>query len=465
MKNRNMASDNPQNPISRRDFLTGAIATAATISIVPRRVLGGPGYSAPSDRLNIACIGVGGKGTSDILAVESENVVALCDVDDASIARFRETALSRSENAAAWLDKAKTYRDYRRMLAEMGDTIDAVTVSIPDHSHAAAAMAALRMKKHVFVQKPLTHTLREARVLAEEAKKAGVATQMGNQGHATEEARLITEWIRDGAIGPVREVHCWTNRPIWPQGIDRPTDTPPVPATLDWDVWLGPSPYRPYHPAYHPFAWRGWWDFGTGAIGDMGAHIMDHPYWALNLGAPKTVAASSTRFTDDSYPVASVVTYWFPQREGLPPVKLVWYDGGLMPPRPDDLEPGRRMGDENGGALFIGDKGKLMCSCYGMNPRLVPETAMKAYNRPPKSIPRSPGLHLEWIEACKNGGRSTTDFGYSGPLTEMMLLGNVAIRMKEKNVVLEWDSEKMNFPNCPDAEEFIHMKYRDGWSL
>jgi predicted dehydrogenase len=449
---------------SRRQFIGKTLAAAATVAIVPRRVLGGPGFTAPSDMLNIACIGAGGKGTSDIFAVSSQNIVALCDVDDERMAKFRETALERLPGADAWIDRPRRFRDFRRMLDELGDGIDAVTVSTPDHTHAVAALAALRRKKHVFVQKPLTHSIAEARALARAAAEAGTATQMGNQGHAGEEARLIVEWIRDGAIGPVREVQCWTNRPIWPQNIERPKDTPPVPSSLAWDLWLGPAPERPYHPAYHPFAWRGWRDFGTGAIGDMGAHIMDHPYWALGLGAPVSVEACSSEFNDETYPVASQVTYRFPARGDAPPVKLVWMDGGLKPARPEELEPGRQMGDDNGGVLYIGDKGKLMHSCYGSGPRLIPETAMKAYTRPARSLPRSPGLHEEWILACKNGTRSTTDFAYSGPLTETMLLGNIAIFMKDRNVALEWDPDGMRFPNCPDADEFVQRKNRDGWS-
>jgi len=465
MKEQKGGAGRPSKALSRREFLGGTLAAAATISIVPRNVLGGPGFTAPSDKLNIACIGVTGKGFSDILSIASENVVALCDVDDSKMIDFCSRAARRSEDAKVWLDKTRKYRDFRRMLDEMGNTIDAVTVSTPDHTHAVAALAAIRMKKHAFVQKPLTHTVAEARLLAEEAKKYGVTTQMGNQGHASEEARLINEWILDGAIGPVREVHCWTNRPVWPQNIERPKETPPVPSTLDWNLWLGPSPERPYHPCYHPFAWRGWWDFGSGVVGDMGAHIMDHPYWALKLGAPKTVTASTTAFNDETYPIASILTYQFPERESMPAVKLMWYDGGLMPPRPEELEPGRRMGDDNGGVLFIGDRGKLMCSCYGSNPRLIPETAMQAYTRPAKTLPRSKGISAEWTEACKAGTQSTTDFSYSGPLTEAMLLGNIAIRVKQKNIVLEWDPVNMKFPNCPEADEFVRMPYRQGWTL
>jgi predicted dehydrogenase len=462
-----MKHSNPREtkPVSRREFLGKAAAVSAAVSLVPRRVLGGRAGKAPSDTVNIACIGVGGKGTDDSLAAGSQNVVALCDVDDAQMAGFLERVQKDRPELANMYRKARKYRDFRRMLDENAGTIDAVTISIPDHNHAVAAMAALRMKKHVYCQKPLTHTIFEARKLAEEAARAGVATQMGNQGHASEGARLVNEWIADGAIGPVREVHCWTNRPIWPQGIERPKEIPSVPPTLDWDLWLGPAAWRPYHPAYCPFSWRGWWDFGTGVVGDMGAHIIDHPYWALELKYPTTVQASSTRFTEDSYPQASIITYSFPARGHMPPVTLKWYDGGLMPPRPEELEPGRKMAEDTGGILFVGDKGKLITSCYGNNPRLIPESRMQEYRRPAKTIPRSPGIVEEWIAAIKAGRKSTTDFGYSGPLTETMLLGNIAIRMKGSNQVLEWDADKMEITNLPEANEFMRMTCRQGWTL
>jgi hypothetical protein len=288
---------------------------------------------------------------------------------------------------------------------------------------------------------------------------------MGNQGHSKEGARLICEWIWDGAIGNVTEVHVWTNRPIWPQGIDAPKEIPSAPPTLDWDAWLGPAPWRPYHPAYMPFVWRGWWDYGTGAVGDMGAHLVDQPFWALKLGQPTTVQASSTKFTKDSYPLAEVITYQFPARGKMPPVKMIWYDGGIMPPRPAVIEDGRLMGDDGGGCLFVGDKGMLMCSTYGENPRLLPEKLMQDYERPEKTIPRSPGIAEEWIAAIKAGKKSTTDFSYSGPLTEVMLLGNVALRMKDSKTVLEWDGEKMQVTNLPEANKYIHKEYRQGWSL
>jgi len=449
--------------LTRREFLGASATTAAAFMIVPRHVLGGPGHKAPSDTLDIGCVGVGGKGSSDIRSVGTENIVALCDVDDVMMANF----LSSDENDPQQkekFEKAKKYRDFREML-DKEKHIDAITVSTPDHTHAVIAMMAIKMKKHVFVQKPLTHTIKEARMLQKAAKEANIVTQMGNQGHAGEGARLINEWIWAGAIGDVREVHAWTNRPIWPQGIEAPKEIPSVPSTLDWNLWLGPAPFRPYHPAYHPFVWRGWWDFGTGSLGDMGAHILDQPFWALKLGHPTTVQASSTAFTKDSYPLAEVITYEFPARGNMPPVKLTWYDGGLMPPRPEQLEAGRMIGDEGGGVVFIGDKGILICSVYGDNPRLIPESRMQEYVRPEKTIPRSPGIHEEWIAAIKAGQKSTTDFEYSGPLTEVMLLANIAVRMKESNTILNWDGEKMEITNLPEANEFLHMKYRPGWSL
>ncbi|MFQ5631708.1 MAG: Gfo/Idh/MocA family protein [bacterium] len=451
--------------ISRRQFLAGTAAASAGFLIVPRHVLGRPGFKPPSDTVNIACIGVGGKGRSDVMSVSSENIVAVCDVDDLQMAgtlkRYRET--NGSDLAEKFL-KAKKYRDFRVMLEKENNNIDAVTVTTPDHTHFIIAMAAIQMGKHAFVQKPLTHSVSEARMLAKAAREANVVTQMGNQGHASEEARLINEWIWDGAIGPVREVHCWTNRPIWPQGIDAPTEIPSVPSTLDWDLWIGPAPFRPYHPAYAPFRWRGWWEFGTGALGDMGAHIFDHPYWALKLGYPETIQASSTRFTKDSYPLASTVHYTFPARdENMPALKLTWYDGGLMPPRPEELEEGRRLGASGGGILFVGDKGKMMCSVYGSNPRIIPETKMREYKRPEKTITRSPGIHEEWIEAIKKGKKSTTDFEYAAKLTETMLLGNIAIRMADKNKILHYDGENMQFTNMPEANQYFSREYRPGW--
>jgi len=449
--------------LTRREFLGSTAAAAAGLMIVPRHVLGGRGVQAPSDTLNIGCVGVGGKGTSDIWAVSTENIVALADADDTQMDGFLKNEHTKPELQPKY-EKAKKYRDFRQMLDKEKD-IDAITVSTPDHTHAVIAMMAIKMKKHVFVQKPLTHTIMEARLLAQEAKKQNIVSQMGNQGHSKEGARLICEWIWDGAIGNVTEVHVWTNRPIWPQAIDAPKEIPSVPPTLDWDVWLGPAPWRPYHPAYLPFVWRGWWDYGTGAIGDMGAHLIDQPFWALKLAYPTTVQASSTKYTKDSYPLAEIITYQFPARGKMSPVKMVWYDGGLMPPRPAAIEDGRLMGDDGGGVLFVGDKGMLMCSTYGENPRLLPEKLMQDYKRPDKTIPRSPGITEEWIAAIKAGRKSTTDFEYSGLLTEAMLLGNVALRMKDQKTALQWDGVKMQVANLPEASKYVHKEYRQGWSL
>jgi len=465
MNEHKKTSDIQDGKMSRRRFLGGAAAIAATVTIVPRHILGGPGFTAPSDKLNIACVGIGGKGFSDSVKMATENVIALCDVDENRAAEKHGSEENR-KNAFDYFPKARFYKDFRKMLEKEKD-IEAITVSTPDHTHAVIAMMAIKMGKHVFVQKPLTHTVYEARVLARAAKKAGVVTQMGNQGHAGEGGRLVCEWIWDGAIGDIHEVHCWTNRPIWPQGIKAPKETPSVPPTLDWNLWLGPAEWRHYHPAYLPFSWRGWWDFGTGALGDMGAHIMDHAYWPLKLKYPTSVQASSTPWTEDSPPMAEIVTYEFPARGNMPPVKMTWYDGGLMPPRPADIEQGRRLGDSGGGILFIGEKGKLICSVYGNNPRIIPESKMKEYKRPQKSIPRSPGIHEEWIKACKKGDpkAATTNFGYSGPMTETMMLANAAVRLQDKNIKLLYDGKKGEFTNLPEGNDYLHMKYRKGWNL
>jgi predicted dehydrogenase len=321
--------------ISRRQFIGRTAAATAAFTIVPRHVLGGSGYDPPSDKLNIAAVGVGGKGRSDIASVSTENIVALCDVDDLKMAetlkRAREDAQESGLDESP-LDKAPKYKDFRVML-EKEKSIDAVTVSTPDHTHAVVAVMAMSMGKHCFVQKPLTHSVKEARILREVARKNKVITQMGNQGHAGEGGRLVCEWIWDGAIGDVHEVHCWTNRPVWETGMPRPQEIPSVPSTMAWDLWVGPAPFRPYHPAYAPWSWRAWCDFGTGALGDMGAHIFDHAYWPLKLEYPTKVHAFSTKFNGESWPVAETFYYEFPARGDMPPVKLTWHDGGMMPPQ------------------------------------------------------------------------------------------------------------------------------------
>ena len=341
------------------------------------------------------------------------------------------------------------------MLDEEEKNIDAVVVATPDHTHAAASMAAIKRSKHVYCEKPLTRLVYEAHVLAKAAREQGVATQMGNQGQASEQTRVICEYIWDGAIGPVREVHVWTNRPLWPQGIDRPTDTPPVPNHLKWDLWLGPAPYRPYHSAYVPFKWRGWWDFGTGALGDMGPHSFDNIFKALKLEYPTSIEATSTGGNSETYPVASTIQYQFPARGDMPPVKLTWYDGGQKPNRPDEMDKGKEM--DPSGVLLIGDEGKML------NGKLIPESSQRGYNKPPQVIPRSPGHYAEWINACKGGKPAGSDFEWAAPFTEVVLLGNVALRPELKKVLtgtkLYWDAQKMEFTNVPEANDFLGRDY------
>lgn len=448
-----------QNPPTRRAFLGASAATIATFLIAPRHVLGGAGQTPPSEQLNLAVVGAGGRGSDDLEEVKSQNIVALCDVDQ--------------RNAAGSFKRfpgAKQYQDFRVML-EKEKNIDAVVVATPDHNHAVASMAAIKLGKHVYCEKPLTRTVREARALAQAAAAAKVATQMGNQGMAFDGNRLIKEWLWAGVIGPVREAHVWSDRPThrgkmplwWPQGIERPTDTPPVPATLNWDVWLGPAPWRPYHPAYVPFKWRGWWDFGSGGLGDMGIHNLAPVFSALKLGPPLTVHATSTPVFKESVPLAAVVHYEFAARGDMPPVKLHWYDGGLLPERPEELEEDRALDPEDG-IIFVGDKGKMLVKGWGgEQPRLIPESKHREFKPPPKTLARSIGHHAEWIQACKKGTPTESNFGFAGPLTEAVLLGSVAIRMGGEK--LRWDSVQMKIPNLPEAEEYLHYKYRDGWSL
>ena len=453
--------------ISRRSFMKGTAISTAAFMIVPRHVLGGPGYTSPSDKLNIAGIGVGGMGKNNIKQCADENIVALCDIDDAYAAPVYET-----------YPKAKKYHDFRKMLKDQKD-IDAVIIATPDHTHAVIALTAMRAGKHVYVQKPLTHSVHEARVLTEAAREYKVVTQMGNQGHSGDGTRMICEWLWDGVIGDVTEVHAWTNRPVWPQGIevDRPRETPPIPSTLNWDSWIGPAAYRPYHPAYLPEKWRGWWDFGTGSLGDLGLHIMDPAFWALKLKYPESVEGNISTYWEgfwkytepknEMYPRSTIVRYKFPARDGMPPVKLTWWDGGLMPPRPEELEEGRKMGDSDGGLLFMGDKGKLMAGCYGENPRLIPEKAMRRYKLPKETIERIPsgsgGHERDWVRACKGGKPASSNFDYAGPFAEMVLMGNLAVRFPNKKLL--WDGPNMELTNDAEANAYVRREYRDGWSL
>jgi predicted dehydrogenase len=457
-------------PVARRSFLASAAALTAGFTIVPRHVLGGqgPDKPAPSDKLNIAAVGVGGMGKTNVGRCETENIVALCDVD-----------WTLADPVFKKYPDARTYRDYRVMFDEQKD-IDAVIVATPDHSHAVIAMAAMQRGKHVYVQKPLTHSVAEARLLTETARKYKVASQMGNQGHSGEGIRLLCEWVWDGAIGDVREAHAWTNRPVWPSGIevDRPKETPEVPAGMDWDLWIGPARPRPYHPTYHPAKWRAWWDFGTGSLGDMGCHIVDPLFWALKLKYPVAVEANISRYwpaffeqaepKNEMFPRSTIVRFQFPARGKMPALTLTWWDGGLMPPRPPGFETGRRMGDDDGGILLLGEKGAIMAGCYGESPRLVPETAMRKYKkRPKRTIPRIPdgpeGHEQDWIRACKGGQPASSSFDYSGPLSEMVLMGNLAVRFPDKQLL--WNGEAMEITNDPAANAYVRRQYREGWSL
>jgi len=442
--------DNRKSRISRRDFMSAAAATAA-FTLVPRHVLGGSGDQPASEKLNIAGIGVGGRGGGDIGNVSSENIVALCDVDE-----------KRAGGTFNRFQNAKRYKDYRKMLDKEEKNIDAVVVATPDHNHAPAVIRAMKMGKHVYVEKPMAHTIFEAREMTRVAREMKVVTQMGQQGHAGEGLRLTYEFIQDGAIGTVREAHVWSDRPIWPQGIGRPKDMQPIPATLDWDLWLGPAPWRPYNKAYVPFNWRGWWDFGCGAMGDMAVHNADPAFFCLNLDAPIAAEAETSPVNDETFPKWQIITYYFPVRGKRPPVKMIWYDGGKKPPRPPELEESRDLGGN--GIMFVGDKGKILCGGWSGPPRLIPEAKMKEYKRPEKTLKRSIGHHKEWIQACKdnNPKGALAGFEYSGPFTESLLVGNLAVRLGRRIV---WDSKKMKATNAPEADKYINKSYRKGWEI
>jgi predicted dehydrogenase len=445
--------------MNRRKFIGLTSAGISTAMIIPRHVLGGRGFTAPSDKLNIAGIGIGGQGAWDLQNVETENITALCDVDWQYAAEI-----------FARYPKAKKYRDYRIMF-EREKEIDAVVVATPDHMHAPVTMAALRKGKHVYCEKPLTHTIYEAREIAKAARAANVATQMGNQGMAFEGNFLLNEWIWDGAIGDITEVHVWSDRPTrlgtrelwWRQGVERSQETPPVPDTLDWNLWLGPAPWRPYHTDYVPFHWRGWWDFGEGGLGDMGIHNVVPAFLALKLTAPVSVHGSSTPVFEETLPKASVVHYNFPAREDMPPVKLHWYDGGMMPERPEELEDSRELSREDG-MIFVGSKGKIYVEGWGgQSPRIIPEAKMQDYKLPPKSLERSIGHHAEWIKACKEGTPTRSNFQFASLLTETVLLGTLCIRLGGKK--LAWDSQNLTITTQPEANNYLHYQYRSGYRL
>ncbi len=444
-------------PVTRRRFLKTASLAALAAGLLPR------GFAAEANaaptrfknlvtsgrKLRVACVGIDGKGYSDTMACIGEEIVALCDVD-----------FVRGHRAFSELPLVPRYRDYRQMLTEMGDRIDAVTVSTPDHMHFAVALMAIEMGKHVYVQKPLTHTIEEARLLKAAAAKHGVVTQMGNQGHANEGTRLTKEWIDAGVIGTVREVHFWTNRPVWPQGVPVPA-AQPVPVTLDWNLWQGVAPVQDFSAEIVPFKWRGYWNYGCGALGDMGCHIMDAAFWTLDLRGNVTVSATSEGNSEVSGPNSSVVTYQFPQRGKRAPVKVVWYDGNNKPPVPKELGPDGKL--PGGGSLFYGDQGVLIdTDDYNAAPRLLPEERMKAFtDRPKRTLPRVPksNPHLEWIAACKGEGPApgSNFVDHAVDLTEFCLLGNVAIRSGQP---IQWDAARMTCSNLPAADRFVRKPYR-----
>ena len=508
--------------LSRRQFLANVATGGAAIAIVPRHVLG-RGFTPPSDMLNIAGVGVGGMGRNNLINLSSQNIVALCDVDwgyagksldrlDADVTNLQKRLDQPDPEAAPGqppvrfdrvkskvrlqnmirlkeehVPKAKRYQDYREMLEKQKD-IDAVVVATSDHMHAPIALAAMALGKHVYVQKPLTWSVDEARQLAKRAKETKVATQMGNQGHSLDDARMAVEYVQAGAIGEVREVHIWTNRPLgfWPQGVPRPEPPSqpldmlkwsgrdvntrlaaalagnyPVPDKLSWDLFLGVGAQIEYHPIYHPFNWRGWSEWGVGAIGDMGAHLIDHSMWALNLGLPTNVETVSTPFNGACYPHATQTFYEFPARGSMPPVKLTWYDGGLMPDKPEEL--GEEDLNKGGGALLIGSKGKLLHDTYGMNPRLLPKSLNDSYGKPPQKLPRieNEDHEMNWVNAAKGKTQPSCPFEYASRLTEVMLLGIVSLRAGKK---ISYDGENMRVTNVAAANDFLRREYRQGWA-
>jgi predicted dehydrogenase len=517
MKGLNHSKDIAKSGVSRREFLGKTAAAAAGFSIVPRHVLGGAGFVPPSDKVNIAFIGVGAQGLRVMLHFLKEpdvQGVAVCDVNKsgANYPQWDTHEFCKSVQALLGVDSGwdwlspdqpiqlshtlrvtsgvagrdpcqkivngyygsqqrsgnynacAAYTDFRELLEKQKD-VDAVVVCTTDNLHAAVSIAAMKKGKHVFCQKPLTHTIYEARRMAEVARETGVATQIAVGNQASEATRLLCEWIWDGAIGPVREVHNWSNRPFWPQGIERPKETQPVPEGLDWDLWLGPAEARQYNEAYLPFVWRGFADFGCGALGDMGSYSYDTIFRVLKLEAPESVEASSSDRYAETYPLASIVRYNFAARGNMPPVKFNWYDGGLKPPRPDELEADRTLihEDEEGeGLLFVGDRGKILCGFNGSNPKLIPQSKMDIYKQPPKTLPRSPGNEREWLNACKGDKtKPGANFEFTGMVTETLLLGNVATMTGER---LHWDRAAMK-SSSDAAQKFVKPERRKGWEI
>lgn len=449
---------------TRRRFLQTTALAASAFAILPSRSFG---EQTPLQKLNIAGIGVGGMGAHNLKMCSGENIVALCDVDQNYAAKTYKQ-----------YPKAKVYTDFREMLEKQKD-IEAVIIATPDHTHAMIGLAAIRAKKHVYIQKPMAHSVEEVRLLTEAVREHKVASQMGNQGRSCEGARLVCEWIWGGVIGKIREVHAWTNRPVWPQGIEveRPKETPAVPAGLDWDKWIGPAQMRPYHPTYLPERWRAWWDFGTGSLGDLGCHVMDAAMWAMKFKYPESVEGCISTYWEgfwketkpkmETYPRSTIVRYNFPARGDMPACRMTWWDGGMMPPRPEGVDADEKMGDDDGGLVFVGEKGVLICGCYGRKPRLYPESLMAEANKIGKSLPRVEGdiegHEKDWIRSCKDGKLASSNFDNSGPLSEMVLMGNLAVR--NPNRLLLWNGEKMEITNDKEANSYVRRTYRQGYSL
>jgi predicted dehydrogenase len=464
---------------TRRRFITTTATAAAAATIVPRHVLGGPGFVAPSDKVNVAIIGVGGQGRTNTRALLHEpdcQVIALADpCEEWDLSPFyyggkggrgpvkAEIEKSYAEKTPNF--KCAAYEDFRVML-EKEKAIDAVLIATPDHSHAYISIFAMKAGKHVYCEKPLTHSIWEARMVAKVAKETGVATQMGNHGRSGEGHRQTVEWIQDGAIGAVREVHAWANAGNFASGRGRPKDTPPVPAGFNWDMWLGPRDERPYHPAYTPFSWRGWWAFGGGGLPDTGPHHLDPAFNALGLDTPETVESSGSGDRDNEVcPGAQFASYRFGARGNRPPVAVFWYDGGLRPPTPAGLDPDdprQRVGEGGNGVYFLGEKGILTCGGWSGMPRLLPLELHREYKRPPKTIPRVEGHHKDWLQGCKGGTPPCSNFDYASRLVEFVLLGSVAYRVGKQ---IKWDPATMTASNASNADQYLKDAYRKGWEL
>jgi predicted dehydrogenase len=462
--------------INRRSFIAGSTALAGA-AFLPRNLLGGPGHTPPSEQLNVAVIGTGGQGITNIrnlLQHPDINLTAICDVAefwDNSQIYYRHNG-GRGPAMKAIEEhhhKTGTYHwqrpivhiDFRVMLEEMGNDIDAVLIATPNHTHAVISIAAMRAGKGVYCEKPLTHSVYEARRVAQVARETKVATQMGNHGHSSSDIRRAVEWIRDGAIGKVREVHAWRGGPNRETLKERPEEAPPVPKGLNWDLWLGPAQERPYHPCYAPLLFQYWWDFGGGTLGNFGCHTLDTAVWALELEHPAMIEASSTEFSTETAPTAAMVHYKFPAQGEQPPVDLFWYDGGLRPPRPECLELNRDL-PQQGGSLIVGDQGAIMSGLWSGSPHIIPEKKRREYEPPEPTIPRSAGHHRDWLDACKGGPPASSNFEYGARLTEIALLGVVALRT---GATIHWDAPNMKATNLPQADQLIHGHFRKGWEI